>query len=278
MSIRKRSWTTRRGETKEAWIVDYSDQLGERHIRTFGRKKNADAYHATVKVDVRAGVHTSGKATVAEAGRQWIADAAGRLEPATVESYQGHLDAHIIPYVGAVKLSELTVPLVRNFMDKLKADGRSPAMIKRVVGDLGSILADAQERGMVAQNVVRSLSQRKKRHETERRHKPRLKAGVDIPTPDEIRAIVTALQGRWRSARGVEVAIFSAGASELIAPTMDKAKEWGATALNVLSAPLFSINRRLVIERAAALGLPAIYELAEMAEEGGLTAYGRVSH
>jgi putative ABC transport system substrate-binding protein len=55
---------------------------------------------------------------------------------------------------------------------------------------------------------------------------------------------------------------------------MDKAKEWGATALNVLSAPLFSINRRLVIERAAALGLPAIYEWPEMAEEGGLIAYG----
>jgi putative tryptophan/tyrosine transport system substrate-binding protein len=75
-------------------------------------------------------------------------------------------------------------------------------------------------------------------------------------------------------ARGVEVAVFSAGAPELIAPTMDKAKEWGATALNVLSAPLFSINRRLVIERAAALGLPAIYEWPEMAEEGGLIAYG----
>jgi putative ABC transport system substrate-binding protein len=35
----------------------------------------------------------------------------------------------------------------------------------------------------------------------------------------------------------------------------------------VLSAPLFSINRRIVIERAAALGLPAIYEWPEMAEE-----------
>jgi putative ABC transport system substrate-binding protein len=55
---------------------------------------------------------------------------------------------------------------------------------------------------------------------------------------------------------------------------MDKAKDWMATALNVLSAPLFSVNRRLVIERAAALGLPAIYEWPEMAEEGGLIAYG----
>ena len=86
-------------------------------------------------------------------------------------------------------------------------------------------------------------------------------------------AHLQALQNAAR-ARGVEVAVFSAGTPELIAPTMDKAKEWGATALNVLSAPLFSINRRLVIERAAALGLPAIYEWAEMAEEGGLIAYG----
>ena len=87
-------------------------------------------------------------------------------------------------------------------------------------------------------------------------------------------ADLQALQNATR-ARGVEVAVFSAGgAPELIAPTMDKAKERGATALNVLSAPLFSVNRRLVIERAAALGLPAIYEWAEMAEEGGLIAYG----
>ena len=50
MSVRKRTWTTRLGEAKEAWIVDYADQNGERHIQTFSRKKDADAYHATVRV------------------------------------------------------------------------------------------------------------------------------------------------------------------------------------------------------------------------------------
>jgi putative ABC transport system substrate-binding protein len=82
-----------------------------------------------------------------------------------------------------------------------------------------------------------------------------------------------ALQNAAR-ARAVEVAVFTAGAPEQIVPTMDKAKERGATALNVLSAPLFSFNRRIVFERAAALGLPAIYEFPEMAEEGGLIGYG----
>jgi putative ABC transport system substrate-binding protein len=42
----------------------------------------------------------------------------------------------------------------------------------------------------------------------------------------------------------------------------------------VLSSSLLFVNRRLIIERAAALRLPAIYEWPEMAEEGGLIAYG----
>jgi putative ABC transport system substrate-binding protein len=86
-------------------------------------------------------------------------------------------------------------------------------------------------------------------------------------------AELEALQNAAR-ARGVEVAVFTVGKPEQIAPAMDKAKASGATALNVLSAPLFSFNRRIVIERSAALGLPAIYEWPEMAEEGGLIGYG----
>jgi putative tryptophan/tyrosine transport system substrate-binding protein len=86
-------------------------------------------------------------------------------------------------------------------------------------------------------------------------------------------AQLSAVQNATR-ARGVEVAVFKARAPEQIGPQMDEAKAWGATALNILSAPLFSFNRRLVIERAAALRLPAIYEWPEMAEEGGLIGYG----
>ena len=58
MSVRKRTWKNSRGE-KEAWIVDYRDQQGARHIHTFARKKNADDYHATVKLNVRHGARTA---------------------------------------------------------------------------------------------------------------------------------------------------------------------------------------------------------------------------
>jgi integrase len=203
MSVRKRSWKTRESEAKEAWIVDYVDQHGGRHIKTFARKKDADRYHAVVAVDVRAGTHTADgqSITIAQAGRLWIesGEAAG-LERTTLEQYRQHLALHIAPTVGTVKLAQLTVPMVRELEDRLRAD-RSPAMVRKILGSLGAILADAQERGLVAQNVVRSLRGRRRRgkdRHADKRQKGRLKVGVDIPTPDEVRTIIAHLDGHWR--------------------------------------------------------------------------------
>ena len=48
----------------------------------------------------------------------------------------------------------------------------------------------------------------------------------------------------------------------------------GAQALQVLATPLFFANQKLIIERTAALKLPAIYQWPELAEAGGLAGYG----
>ena len=203
MSVRRRSWTNRDGSPGEAWVVDYVDQHGKRHLKAFPRKREADAYHAAVDVDVRKGVHTpdSASITVAVAGRLWLktGDAAG-LERTTIDYYRQHVDFHIIPLLGAVKLSQLTAPMVRQFEDKLRKD-RSPVMVRRAMGSLGAILSDAVERGLVAQNVVRSMRSRRHRGKdarADKRQRGRLKVGVDIPTPDEIRTIIAHLDGRWR--------------------------------------------------------------------------------
>jgi hypothetical protein len=55
MSVRKRIWTTSKGVEKEAWVVDYADQAGKRHLKSFAKKKAADSFAATAKVEVRAG-------------------------------------------------------------------------------------------------------------------------------------------------------------------------------------------------------------------------------
>lgn len=100
MSVRKREWTTATGETKTAWIVDYADADGDRHIETFARKKDADAYHDTVRTDVRKGMHTapSKSLTVAEAADSWLKRVeADARERSTITGYRQHIALHIAP-------------------------------------------------------------------------------------------------------------------------------------------------------------------------------------
>jgi len=80
-----------------------------------------------------------------------------------------------------------------------------------------------------------------------------------------------ALQDAAR-ARGVELSIHQI--VEEITPAIDAAKASGAAALNVLSSPFLYGNRQIVMQRVAALRLPAIYQFPEEAEEGGFVAYG----
>jgi integrase len=203
MSVRKRTWRNRNGSQGEAWVVTYTDRAGARRIKTFDRKRDADVYHATVSTDLRSGIHVpdSQSITVAEAGRLWLKSCDdAKLERSTLDYYRQHLELHIVPLLGAVKLSRLTAPMVRAFEDKLAID-RSPAMVRKARGSLGAILADAQERGLVGQNVVSNLRARRRRGKEARadgRRKGKLKIEVDIPSPDEIRAIIGSLDARWR--------------------------------------------------------------------------------
>ncbi|MGN7960335.1 tyrosine-type recombinase/integrase [Brucella sp. 22210] len=202
MSIRKREWTTPKGEKKAAWVVDYVDGQGRRRLKTFAKKKEADQFEATAKVEVRDGVHVADSATVTieEAGKFWLKSGDdAELERTTVDQRKQHLNLHIVPFVGNVKLSKITAPWVRSFQDTLRENGRSPAMIKRVTVSLGSILADAQGRGLVIRNAVHELSKaRSGTKASEKRAKVKLRVGVDIPTNAETKAIIDAATGRYR--------------------------------------------------------------------------------
>lgn len=205
MSVRKRTWTTN-GETKQAWVVDYTDQHGDRHLKTFERKRDADAHHDEVSTSVRAGTRTADSKSIAvsEAAKLWLAscEAVG-LEQSSIASYRQTVELRIVPNLGTLRLSQLPVPRVRAFEDKLAADGCSPVMVRRARTLLGALIADAQERGKVAQNVVHALRSRRKGKDAtgQRRRKRKLKVGVDIPTPDEMRAIIASLPGLDEAAR-----------------------------------------------------------------------------
>lgn len=199
MAIRQRTWTTKKGTVGSAWVVDYYTQAGKRHVKAFDKKKDAIAFDAKTRIEVNGKVHVADAetVTVAEAGKLWLASCDG-LERTTRDQYRQHLELHIVPFIGKRKLTDITMPAVRAFLDKLREEGRSDAMVRAVRVSLGSLLSDAQERGLTMRNAVKDIGRAKRRVKSEARHKQQVQVGVDIPTAAEVRAMLANAKGKAR--------------------------------------------------------------------------------
>jgi len=151
-----------------------------------------------MRIDVKHGTHAvdTVSITIEAAGRLWLASRANDLERSTREQYRQHVELHIVSLIGATKLNKLTLPGVRNFQDRLREDGRSPELTCKVLTRLGSLVADAQERGA---------------YYTQPGARPQASPQGDCapqqadgrwrgyPTPGEIRALLNTSAGRWRA-------------------------------------------------------------------------------
>lgn len=190
-TIRKRSWVGPKGDDRTAWQVDYRDQGGARRSKQFARKKEAEAWLVGAAWQVQQGTHTadSQSITVDQACKLWLERGASEnLEQSTLQGYEARVRLHIRPLIGAEKLSRLTRPQVEGFADKL-VETRGKAMAVMVMRALSSAIGDAQRRGLVAQNVAAGVRIKRPARDRER---------VEIPTKDELRAILKAADDRER--------------------------------------------------------------------------------
>jgi integrase len=215
MSIRRRTWKTQSGESRSSWLVDYRDRDGQRHTASFERRKDADAYHAQVAVDVRAGTHTapSRSPTVTEAITDWLERGeTEQLERATLKQYR-ELGAHIEQHLGPTRLALLTTPGVNAFRDTL-CRTMSRSMARKILTAFKGVLSEAQRRGNVAQNVAIGVSIGPDKR------KAGLEVGRDIPSPAEIQRILAAAPERARPLL-VTATLTGVRASELRGLTWD---------------------------------------------------------
>ena len=193
-TIRKRSWTTRKGEEEAAWVADYFDQHGKRHRKQFTTKRSADAWLTRTKTEVKDGIHTpdAESVTVAEAAELWLSRRKTRLlERGSLRTYCGYV-THILPLLGRMKLSRLTTPVVEAFADTL-VKNLSWQRAGKVLSALKMILNHAQRRGLVAQNVALPV----RMEENERGERP-LAVGIDVPTIAEMRTLLETATGANR--------------------------------------------------------------------------------
>lgn len=194
-SIRKQVHTTAAGESKTIWIADYHDQHRKRHQMRFATRKAAAAFLVETQGEVARGVHTPARSsiTVQEAAQLWLERGRGEnLERSTLVSYDAIVRLHIGPTIGALKLAQLTTPLLESWRDRLVARCARP-QARKVLGTLKTILAEAQRRGLVAQNAALPV-----RVESRKRDVRKLEIGRDIPSKAQIQQLLAAAAGRHR--------------------------------------------------------------------------------
>jgi integrase len=174
------------------WEAGYVDGAGIRRFKNFAKKAEADAWLVDIRHDVARGIHTPGSVspTIKEAAALWIKRCVEkRLEPMTVKGYEEHVNLHIVPFIGAKRASDITVPAVNSFADQLREAGRSPKIVKIVIRSLGGIFKELRRRGLANTAPTTGIDL-----DLPERDDPR----PVIPTKAELQAIIAGAAGRWR--------------------------------------------------------------------------------
>lgn len=174
---------------REAWVV-YLGKGKDRSQETFDTKKEADDYETKARGEIAKGTHTpSNKSlTVAEAAEVWIKRVEangmrghGPAERTTVRQYRQHVNLHIVPRIGRIKVAKLTTADAEKFRDDLLA-AMSRELARKVWISFKSVLK-TQRHAHIAEDISIGKSLRTKN---------KIERGQDFPTPDEINRLIEA--------------------------------------------------------------------------------------
>lgn len=148
------------------------------------------------------------------------------LAPKTAKHYDSLYDVHLGPYLGALKLSELTPEVIAGWQAERIADGAGPVAVRQALMLLGAILQRAMEGGRLARNPVRLVRK------------------VGQPRRREVRPLAPAIVEALRDAsKPRDAALISVLAYSGLRPQEALALQWGDIR-----------ERTILVERAASLG------------------------
>lgn len=222
-----------------AWKVRWRDDAGKARSKTFTRKAHAQSWDRKVKEAKELGTLTRlepSDQTFEDFAAEWMQkDAIPRLEKATLKVYASMLDCHLIPRLGAVKLSAINREAIAEVRADFHASGVGPQTTVKALMLLRSMLDVAVDWDRISINpaVFRrgSLPQQSRSRD------------VRVMTPEEVEATRAKLLARRTPSALRDATLVSVLAYSGIRPQEALALTWG----NVK-------NGTLRIERAVADG------------------------
>lgn len=140
--------------------------------------------------------------TLQDFAREWLKEQEGLLKPKTHVGYTWAVEKHIVPRIGRLRLSEVTVDDVANLVAAMKQPskenpkGLKAWTIRGVLTPLSRIFRTAERRGLVSSNPVRGLDKSERPKSDQR--KMRILSSVEIKAllpkvPTRFRVLITLL-------------------------------------------------------------------------------------
>lgn len=125
--------------------------------RGFGRKKDADAFAATVEVSKLTGSFVSasaGRITVGSLGAVWLEQKLA-LKPSSYRSVESSWRVHVKPYWESTPIGKVSKASVQSWVNK-GFKGKSATVVLRAFGVLAGVLDLAVDEKMLPQNLART--------------------------------------------------------------------------------------------------------------------------
>lgn len=142
-----------------SWRVRYDVEGpdGARHQRGETRRTREEADALLVKRlgELRDGTYAPpAKETVGDYLDRWLAAAAARARPASLERYRAIVRLHLAPALGGVRLAQLTPARVEALLAAKRDAGLAPRTVGQIHAVLRLALAQAVRRGELPRNVA----------------------------------------------------------------------------------------------------------------------------
>lgn len=157
-TIRKKT-ITRSGKEYTYWearvTVGFDPGTGKQIQKSFSGKTQKEVREkmqsAAVEINQAAYFEPS-RMTLARWVEIWLKEYTGDKKYLTVKHYKAQCRTHIVPSLGAVKLSELTTPQIQSFYNSLQRGGLAAKSVRNVHGILTKCLSTAVQVGYLKTN------------------------------------------------------------------------------------------------------------------------------
>lgn len=184
MSIHKRLTKSHR----TTWVVRWRDPRPRE--KTFRTKVEAERFEREIRFSIDAGRYRDpnlDRITFAAWARRWWKTAEVGRAPKTVESYEGALRLHILPYIGDARLTALRRIDIQEWLAALADSGLGASGVRTARTVAGIILTSAVHSGVIPSSPLAGL----------RLPRPRSRSTQALTVP-QVETLVAAFDAHYR--------------------------------------------------------------------------------